>query len=420
MTNVRYGVNEIPPLKELIPLSIQHVFAMFGSTILVPILVGIPVTTALFTSGLGTILFLLVTKFKVPIYLGSSFAFIPALIAAANMGIPYMAGGVIASGLLYCLISFIISKIGTKWLDKLFPPVVIGSVILCIGLCLAPTAVNMATYIDGNYSLVALSIAVVTLAATIFANNFLKGFISSIPILVGLVIGYLFTLVMGWAFPAYHLIDFTSVKEAAWFGLTLPIIPKFNIGIVLSFLIVSFSTMIEHIGDVYTASRIVDSKLYEDPGLHRTLLGDGLGTLVAGIFGGNNNCSYGENLGTLQISGVHSTRVILGAAIGAIFLSLFPKFGALISTIPNACLGGVSMILFGLIASSGLRNIVAANVDYSNKRNLAIASVVMVAGIGSLALQFSLGKNLMFAIEGVALAAVLGVILNLILPNDKT
>lgn len=419
MTNIRYGVAETPPLKELIPLSVQHIFAMFGSTILVPILVGIPVTTALFTSGIGTILFLIVTKFKVPIYLGSSFAFIPALIAAANMGIPYMAGGVIASGLLYCLISFIISKIGIKWLDKLFPPVVIGSVILCIGLCLAPTAVSMATSINGSYSLVTLSIAMVTLAATIFANNFLKGFVSSIPILVGLIVGYLFTFIMGLIFPAYHIIDFTPINEAAWFGLTLPVVPKFNFGVVLAFLIVSFSTMIEHIGDVYTASRIVGDKLYEDPGLHRTLLGDGLGTLMAGIFGGNNNCSYGENLGTLQISGVHSTRVIFGAALGAIFLSLFPKFGALISTIPDACLGGVSMILFGLIGSSGLRNIVASNVDYSKKRNLTIASVVMVSGIGGLALQFSLGKELMFAIEGVALAAVLGVILNLILPDDK-
>lgn len=419
MNNVRYGVADKPPVKELIPLSIQHIFAMFGSTILVPILVGIPVTTALFTSGVGTILFLLVTKFQVPIYLGSSFAFIPALIAAANMGIPYMAGGVIASGLLYCLISLIISKIGTKWLDKLFPPVVIGSVILCIGLCLAGSATNMAMNLNGQYSLVALSIAVVTLSATIFANNFLKGFASSIPILIGLVVGYLFTLLMGLIIPSYNIIDFTSVKSAAWFGFTLPVLPKFNLGVVLAFLIVSFSTMIEHIGDVYTASRIVNEKLYEKPGLHRTILGDGLGTLTAGLFGGVNNCSYGENLGTLQVSGVHSTRVIFGAAVGAIFLSLFPKFGALISTIPDACLGGISMMLFGLIASSGLRNIVSANVDYSHKRNLTIASVIMTMGIGGLALQFSLGKDLMFAIEGVALAAVLGVILNLVLPEDK-
>lgn len=418
MNNVRYGVADKPPVKELIPLSIQHIFAMFGSTILVPILVGIPVTTALFTSGVGTILFLLVTKFQVPIYLGSSFAFIPALIAAANMGIPYMAGGVIVSGLLYCLISLIISKIGTKWLDKLFPPVVIGSVILCIGLCLAGSATNMAMNLNGQYSLVALSIAIVTLSATIFANNFLKGFASSIPILIGLVVGYLFTLLMGLIIPSYNIIDFTSVKSAAWFGFTLPVLPKFNLGVALAFLIVSFSTMIEHIGDVYTASRIVNEKLYEKPGLHRTILGDGLGTLAAGLFGGVNNCSYGENLGTLQVSGVHSTRVIFGAAVGAIFLSLFPKFGALISTIPDACLGGISMMLFGLIASSGLRNIVSANVDYSHKRNLTIASVIMTTGIGGLALQFSIGKDLMFAIEGVALAAVLGVILNLILPKE--
>lgn len=418
-SNVRYGVADKPPIKELIPLSFQHIMAMFGSCVLVPLLVGLSVNAALFTAGLGTLLFILVTKHKVPIFLGSSFAFIPSLIAAASMGLPYMAGGIIASGLMYCLVSFIVSKVGTGWLDKVFPPVVIGSVILCIGLCLAPTAVDMAMNINGSYSLVALSIALVTLAATIFANNFLKGFASSVPVLIGLVTGYLFTLVMGWIFPAYHLIDFSGVKEAAWIGLPKFVVPKFNLGVVLAFVIVSFSTIIEHIGDIYTASKIVGKKLYEDPGLNRTLLGDGLGTLVGGLFGGVPNTSYGENLGTLQLSGVHSVWVIGGAAVGAVFLSLFPKFGALISTIPNACLGGVSMMLFGSIASSGLRNIVEAGVDYSNKRNLAIASVVMVAGIGSLALQFSLGKSLMFAIEGVALAAVLGVVLNLVLPKEK-
>lgn len=420
MNNVRYSVADRPPVKELIPLSFQHIMAMFGSCVLVPLLVGLSVNAALFTAGLGTLLFILVTKHKVPIFLGSSFAFIPSLIAAASMGLPYMAGGIIASGLLYCLVSFIVSKTGTAWLDKIFPPVVIGSVILCIGLCLAPTAVDMAMNINGQYSLVALSIAIVTLAATIFANNFLKGFVSSVPVLIGLVVGYLFTLIMGFVFPAYHLIDFGGIKDAAWFGLPKFVVPKFNLGVVLAFVIVSFSTIIEHIGDIYTASKIVGSKLYEDPGLNRTLLGDGLGTLIGGIFGGVPNTSYGENLGTLQLSGVHSIWVIGGAAVGAVFLSLFPKFGTLISTIPSACLGGVSMMLFGSIASSGLRNIVEAGVDYSNKRNLAIASVVMTTGIGSLALQFALGQNLMFAIEGVALAAVLGVILNLILPDDKT
>ena len=419
MNNVRYKVADRPPIKELIPLSFQHIMAMFGSCVLVPLLVGLPVNTALFTAGLGTLLFILVTKHKVPIFLGSSFAFIPSLIAAASIGLPYMAGGIIASGLLYCLVSFIVSKTGTKWLDKIFPPVVIGSVILCIGLCLAPTAVDMAMNINGQYSLVALSIATVTLAATIFANNFLKGFASSVPVLIGLIVGYLFTLIMGWIFPIYHLINFNGVKEASWFGLPKFIIPRFNLGVVLAFIIVSFSTIIEHIGDIYTASKIVGDKLYENPGLNRTLLGDGLGTLIGGIFGGVPNTSYGENLGTLQISGVHSIWVIGGAALGSIFLSLFPKFGALISTIPNACLGGVSMMLFGSIASSGLRNVVESGVDYSNKRNLTIASVVMTIGIGGLVFQFALNKNLMFAIEGVALAAVVGIILNLVLPEDK-
>lgn len=418
MSKVRYGIHDVPPMRETIPFCFQHLFAMFGSTVLVPLLVGLSVNTALFTAGVGTIIFLLCTKFKVPIFLGSSFAFIPALIAASSIGLPYMACGVIASGILYCIVSAIVSKTGTGWLNRVFPPVVIGSVIMCIGLCLAPTAVNMATTINGTYSLVALSIALVTLGATLFANNFLKGFASSIPVLIGLVTGYLFTLIMGLIFPAYNLINFSGVKNAAWVGLPKFILPKFNIGVVLAFLIVSFSTMIEHIGDIYTASKITGGEFYEDPGLNRTLLGDGLGTLFAGFFGGPNNTSYGENLGVLQLSGVHSVYVILGAAIGAIFLSLFPKFGAIISTIPDACLGGVSMMLFGSIASSGLRNVVEAGVDYSDRRNLTIASVIMVAGIGDLGLQFALGKNLMFAIEGVAFATVLGVILNLVLPKD--
>lgn len=419
MSKVRYGVKDVPPLKELIPFSIQQIFAMFGSTILVPLLVGLSVNTALFTAGLGTIIFCICTKFKVPIFLGSSFAFIPVLIASASSGIPIMCGGVIASGLFYVLISFVISKTGTKWLDKVFPSVVIGSVIVCIGLTLAPTAVDMAMNLNGEYSLVALSIAIITLAATLFASNYLKGFVSSIPVLIGLIVGYLFTLIMGKIVPAYNIIDFSSVKESSWIGLPKFIVPQFNFNVVLAFVIVSFSTMIEHIGDIYTVSKVCNERFYEDPGLNRTLLGDGLGTLCAGLFGGPNNTSYGENIGTLQLSGVHSIWVIFGAAIGAIILSLFPKFGALISTIPSACLGGISMLLFGSIASSGLRNIVDAGVDYSNKKNLAIASVVMVIGIGGLVLQFKLGANQVFGIKGVALASVVGILLNLILPKDE-
>ena len=418
-SKVRYGIDEKPPIKELIPLSFQHVMAMFGSTVLVPLLVGLSVNCALFTAGIGTLIFLLITKFKVPIFLGSSFAFIPALIAASQLGIEYMAGGVASSGLLYCIVSLIISKTGTKWLNRAFSPVVIGSVIICIGLCLAPTAVSMSTMVNGEYSLSALTIAIVTLFATIFANNLLKGFASSIPVMIGLVFGYIFTLVMGTIFPSFAFIDFSSIGSAKWFAFPSFIAPKYNIGIVLAFLIISFSTMIEHIGDIYTASKIVGKELYKEPGLNRTLLGDGLGTLFAGFFGGPNNTSYGENLATLSISGVHSVYVIFWAAVTSVFLSLFPKFGALISTIPSPCLGGVSMLLFGSIASSGLRNVVEVGVNYSDKRNLAIASVIMSAGIGGLGLQIALGKSTMFSIQGVALATVLGLILNFILPLDK-
>ena len=420
MKNCLYDVNEKPPIKEWIPFSIQHVFAMFGSTILVPLLCGMSVATALFTAGLGTILYIIITQFKVPAFLGSSFAFIPALIAAGSMGMGYLMTGVMASGLMYCIVALIVRKSGTDWISKVLPPVVIGSVIVCIGMSLAPTAVDMAMNLNGSYSLVAFSIALVTLVAMLVTNLCFKGFVSSIPVLVGLVAGYLFTLIMGWIFPAYHLIDFTAVKEAAWLGLPKMYAPKFNLGIILTFVIVSFSTICEHIGDTMTISKIIGKECYKDPGLHRTLLGDGCATILAGVFAGPCNTTYGENVGTLALSKVYSVWVIFGAACCSVFLSFFPKFAALISTVPTAVLGGISLMLFGSIASSGLRTIVDAGIDYSNKRNLAISSVIMVAGIGGLAFQVALGSNLTLALEGVALATILGILMNLLLPKEKS
>jgi uracil permease len=415
------GPRDRPGLKYWIPLSIQHVFAMFGATILVPILTGLNPATALFTAGTGTLIYILCTGAKVPAFLGSSFAFIPPLIGiSASHGLSYALGGAAAAGIFYCLVGLIIRFAGTKWLDKALPPVVTGSVIVVIGLNLAPTAMNMAMNdSSGNYSLVCLSIAAVTLGVTVAANIFLKGFFSTIPILIGLAAGYLFTLIMGRFFSAYHIYDLTVVAQAPWFGLPVFQAPSFSFVPVLTFMIVSLATICEHLGDTLVTSKVVGQDFYKNPGLHRTLAGDGLATAWAAFWGGPPNTTYGENIGVMAITRVYSVWVIGGAAVIAVFLSFFRKFGALIQTIPTPVLGGISMLLFGIIASSGLRTIVESGVDYKDKRNLTISSVIFVIGIGGGKLAFNITQDLRFELAGVALATVVGVLLNLIFPPSR-
>ncbi len=417
-----------PPLAKWIPLSFQHVFAMFGATILVPILTGLSTSTALFTAGTGTLLYILITGAKVPAFLGSSFAFIPALIAVGKeYGVPYAMGGAIFAGVFYAIVALIVRFAGKKWIDAALPPVVIGSVIIVIGMSLAPTAVSEAFYLNNEYSLAALSIAAVTLAIAVFATIFLKGFFNTLSILIGLVGGYLFTLIMGCFFPAYHLIDFSAVQEAKWFA--LPFLqydgaghafwqaPKFNLVAILTFVIVSISTICEHMGDTLTTSKVVGTDFYKDPGLHRTLLGDGVATAWAALWGGPPNTTYGENIGVMAITKVYSVWVIGGAAVIAVVLSFCQKFGAVIQTIPTPVLGGICTLLYGLIASSGLRTLVDAGVDYQQKRNLTISSVIMVIGIGGGVLKFMI-KDFNFSLGGVALATVVGILLNLIIPKN--
>ena len=417
-----------PPLAKWIPLSFQHVFAMFGATILVPILTGLSTSTALFTAGTGTLLYIFITGAKVPAFLGSSFAFIPALIAVGKeYGVPYAMGGAIFAGIFYAIVALIVRFAGKKWIDAALPPVVIGSVIIVIGMSLAPTAVSEAFYLNNEYSLVALSIAAVTLAIAVFATIFLKGFFNTLSILIGLVGGYLFTLIMGCFFPAYHLIDFSAVQEAKWFA--LPFLqydgaghafwqaPKFNLVAILTFVIVSISTICEHMGDTLTTSKVVGTDFYKDPGLHRTLLGDGVATAWAALWGGPPNTTYGENIGVMAITKVYSVWVIGGAAVIAVILSFCQKFGAVIQTIPTPVLGGICTLLYGLIASSGLRTLVDAGVDYQQKRNLTISSVIMVIGIGGGVLKFMI-KDFNFSLGGVALATVVGILLNLIIPKN--
>jgi uracil permease len=394
---------------------------MFGATILVPLLTGLNPATALFTAGTGTLIYIALTGAKVPAFLGSSFAFIPALIGVSGAyGMPYALGGAFVAGLFYCLVGLIIRFAGTRWLDKALPPVVIGSVIVVIGLNLAPTAMSMAMNDGaGNYSLVMLSIALVTLGVTVAANILLKGFFSTIPILIGLVAGYLFTLIMGVFIPAYDIIDFQVVRDAPWFGLPAFALPRFNVVAILTFVIVSLATICEHLGDTLVTSKVVGQDFYKNPGLHRTLAGDGLATAWAALWGGPPNTTYGENIGVMAITKVYSVWVIGGAAVVAVILSLFRKFGALIQTIPTPVMGGISMLLFGIIASSGLRTIVESGVDYKDKRNLTISSVIFVIGIGGGRLAFAITQDVQFELAGVALATVVGIILNLIFPPSR-
>lgn len=415
-------INEKPTGGQLLTLSFQHMFAMFGSTILVPKLVGLSPAIALLTSGIATIIFLLVTQFKVPAYLGSSFAFITPITLVAGLdktGMSVNPGnamiGAMAVGIVYAIVSLLIWKTGYKWLMRLLPPIVVAPVIIVIGLAISGTAVDMAMNVDGKYSGLHFSAALVTLFAAIIFTVYFKNILSAMPILLGLIVGYLYSIVIG-------IVDFTPVKEAKMFAMPDFLIPgvdyEFNITakILLAMVPIVIVTISEHIGHQLVLGKVVNRNYVKDPGLHRSLLGDGLGTLASAFLGGPPKTTYGENIGVLAITRVYSVYVILGAAVIAIVISFFGKVMALISTIPTAVLGGISILLFGIIASSGLRMLVESKVDFSNNRNMVIASVILVVGIGGAAVRF----NETFSVEGMALAAMIGVVLNLVLPGrDK-
>jgi len=420
MNHKPIGVHERPELKRWIPLSFQHVFAMFGATVLVPLLTGLHPSSALFAAGIGTLLYILITRGKVPAFLGSSFAFIGPIIAvSAGFGVEYAMGAILISGGFYCLIAFIIKQVGIKWLDRLLPPVVIGSVIMVIGLNLAPVAMEQ-VMLDaaGEYALSHVLIAAVTLGIAIIAAVVLRGFFTVIPILIAIIGGYLFTLFMGMISDAFLIIDFSSVQEASWIGMASFQLPKFSLVPIITFLLVSLATIAEHLGDIMVAGKVVGQDFYKDPGLHRTLAGDGVATAFASFFGGPPNTTYGENIGVMAISKVYSVWVIGGAAVIAAVLSFIPKVGALIQTIPGPVMGGVSMMLFGIIASAGIRTVVESGVDYTCKRNLTISSVILVIGIGGGKLLFPVADGLTFDLSGVALATLIGILLNAVLPKS--
>lgn len=428
MSNAVLDVNDKPSGGQLITLSFQHMFAMFGSTILVPQLVGLSPAIALLTSGIATIIFLLITKFQVPAYLGSSFAFIaPILVAvggldesgkAMNPGNAMI--GAVLVGVVYGVVSLVIWKSGHKWIMKLLPAIVVGPVIMVIGLGLSGTAVDMAMNITNadtglkEYSFTHFSAALVTLFTAIICTIFFKNIISTMPILIGLVVGYIYSIIIG-------IVDFTPIKEAKMFASPDFLIPGVHYDFVITTNIllvmvpIVIVTISEHIGHQLVLGKVVERDYIKEPGLHRSLLGDGLGTFVSALIGGPPKTTYGENIGVLAITRIYSVYVILGAAVVAILLSFFGKAMAVISTIPTAVLGGVSILLFGIIAASGLRMLVDAKVDFGNSRNLVIASVILVIGIGGAKLIVTESLS----IEGMALAAIIGVVLNLLLPGRK-
>lgn len=416
-------VHDRPKFFQGLLLSSQHLFAMFGATVLVPFLTGLPVSAALIASGIGTLLYILITKGQIPAYLGSSFAFIlPITIALGANSLGEVLTALFFSGVLYVVIGLAIRLAGTGWIIALLPPIVVGPVIMVIGLGLAPVAVDMAMYTDsGNqegYSMTYITVALITLAITILASIFLKGVLGLIPILIGIIGGYISALMFG-------IVDLELIKSTGWFvlpDLYIPYqdyTPAMNIGLFMVMLPIVFVTISEHIGHQMVINKIVGRNFFKKPGLHRSIIGDGVATMFASTIGGPPTTTYGENIGVLAITRIFSVWVIGGAAILAVILGFVGKFTAVVQSIPSPVMGGVSILLFGIIASSGLRMLVDAKIDFDNKRNLVIASVILVIGIGKAHLDFTIG-NIPFNLEGMALAAVAGIILNLILPKRET
>ncbi|MCJ1977046.1 uracil-xanthine permease family protein [Lactococcus paracarnosus] len=399
-------------------LSFQHLFAMFGSTVLVPILVGIDPSIALFSSGLGTLAHLTVTKYKIPAYMGSSFAYILAMQSLMKSdGIAAVAQGAVVGGLVYLIVALIVKFVGKDWIDKVLPPIVVGPIVMVIGLSLAGTAVNDAMNRNGVYNLTFLLIALVTLFSVLAFNMFGKGLTSLIPILLGIIVGYIFTLIVQ-KLTGMTIISFDEIAKSSWLGL-----PKFDImfidyhfklypSAILTMAPIAFVTMTEHFGHIMVLNSLTKRDYFKDPGLERTLTGDGIAQIIAGFFGAPPVTSYGENIGVMAITKIHSVYVISGAAIFAVVLSFIGKVSALIHSIPTPVIGGVSIALFGVIAASGLKILVENKINFDDKRNLLIASVILVSGIGGLTLNVA-----GISISGIAFSTILGILMHLILPK---
>ena len=420
-------------IPKMLILGLQHMFAMFGATILVPILVnvyfegeGLSIQVTLICAGLGTLFFHLCSRLKVPAFLGSSFAFLggfqtvaqldTGIFAGMSMGekLPYACGGIVVAGALYLILALIIKLIGIKKVMRYLPPVVTGPIIICIGLSLAPSAISNAST---NWLL-----ALIALGTIIVFNIWGKGMFKIIPILMGVVISYAAALLLN-AFGVTNpdgsaVLNFAGVQAASWVGLPPFQICKFDLTAVLVMAPIALATMMEHIGDMSAISATVGENYLEDPGLHRTLIGDGLATSLSALFGGPANTTYGENTGVLELSKVYDPKVIRLAAVYAIVLSFIPKMSEVIGSIPSAIIGGVSFMLYGMISAIGVRNVVENKVDFTKSRNLIIAAVILVSGLGfSGGLTFTVGGT-SITLTGLAIAAIAGIILNAVLPGN--
>ncbi|MFD1472405.1 uracil-xanthine permease family protein [Companilactobacillus mishanensis] len=405
---------ERPPLGSWILLSLQHLFSMFGATVLVPLLVGLDPSIALFSSGVGTILHILITKGRIPAYMSSSFSFIvPSVALMKAAGYAGVAQGTIAVGLVYLIIATIVGIAGSDWIDRALPPIVVGPIVIVIGLSVAGSAANNAMMNGKTYDLKYFGIAIFTLLVTVLFNMYLKGFWSNIAILLGIVCGYLLSVALG-------IVDFSKVATTPWLKLPafeFPFISyqpkKIYWDAILSFAPIAFVTMAEHLGHIMVLDELTHRNFFKNPGLHRTLAGDGTASIFAGLVGGPPITSYGENIGVMAVNKIFSVYVIVGAAVFAALFGFVGKLSALIQTIPGPVIGGISFVLFGVIASSGLRILVDNKVDFNRKRNLMIASVILVIGIGNAYLEIGT-----FQFTGIGVATVMGILLNLILPRE--
>lgn len=406
-------------------LGVQHLFAMFGATILVPLLTGLNPSTALVSAGIGTLIFHLCTKFKVPVFQGSSFAYLGAIAAiVGSYGIEYAQGGIIFAGLIYLIIALAAYLAGPDRIKKVFPPVVTGPVIVVIGLSLVSVGVGDATNtaLTGS-SLLSLGIALFTMIVVIACTIFAKGFFKLVPILIGLGVGYLFCIVLDLA--NVITMDYTAIDTAHWINVPYYTegfftLPKFDLVAILAIAPIALVTCMEHIGDITTNGAVVGKDFFKEPGLHRTLLGDGLASVFAGFIGGPANTTYSENTGVLATTKNYSPRLLRIAAICAVILGIFGKFGAILQTIPTPVRGGVEFILFGMIAAIGIRTLAEAKLDFTHSRNLIIVALILSVGTGfSVAggLAVNVGQ-VSVSISGLFLAVVIGILLNLILPQQ--
>lgn len=417
-------VNEKPKVAKWIILALQHVFAMFGATVLVPILVNstagetvLTIPVALVSSGIGTLIYILCTRGKSPVYLGSSFAFIAPLAAAfLKGGTAGAMTGVMAVGLIYIIFALLIKFIGKSWIDKLLPPLVIGPMIMIIGLGLAPSAVSQIGLVAGSeIDWRGVVVALITFLTTAIVMVRGRGFFKIIPFLIGIIVGYLSAVCFG-------LVDFTPVMEASFFSMPSFMIPFVsytpNLSALLTIAPIAFVTMCEHIGDHTALGTIIGKDLLKNPGLEKTLLGDGIATFVAGILGGPANTTYGENTSVVGMTKVASIWVIGLAAIFAICLGFLGKFTAFVSTIPNPILGGVSLLLYGFIAVNGLKVLIQNQIDFGKSKNVVVASTMLVLGLGGATISIVSG-DLSISISGMSLSAMIGILLNMCLPEEK-